>query len=68
MPNYFVNKNAQGNGDHEVHETTCHRFPQSWNQQPLGWHVGCNTAVTAAKQYYRQSNGCYYCSKPCHTT
>ncbi len=27
MPNYHVNKNAQSNGDHEVHENGCGHHP-----------------------------------------
>ncbi|RDE10343.1 hypothetical protein DVH29_02860 [Pelagibacterium lacus] len=68
MPNYIVNKNAQANGDHEVHETTCAHGPDFWNRQDLGWHADCKSAVRAARVYYSQSNGCYYCSKPCHTS
>jgi hypothetical protein len=69
MPNYVVNKNAQPNGDHEVHRTdTCTRLPEPRNQDPLGWHHGCAPAVGAAKaKGYRTANGCYYCSSECNT-
>jgi hypothetical protein len=70
MPNYVVNRNAQPNGDHEVHRTdTCTRLPTPSNQDQLGWHMGCRSAVAAAKtRGYRTANGCYYCSGECHTT
>ena len=32
----------------------------------LGWHSDCHSAVRAAKEKYSQSNGCFYCAKPCH--
>lgn len=31
-------------------------------------HPSCREAVAAAKQYYNDSNGCYYCANDCHTT
>ena len=73
MPNYIVNKNAQSNGDHEVHETprsscTSPWYPEPQNQVELGWHVSCSGAVTKAKFLgYTMANGCYYCSRSCHT-
>lgn len=68
MPTYIVNKNAQPNGDHEVHRTdTCTRLPEPANRVPLGNHATCLTAVTAAKQIYPRSNGCYWCSPECNT-
>jgi len=68
MPDYCVNKNAQSNGDHEVHRLdNCNRLPKPENRQDLGYHSSCGTAVTKAKQYYKQSNGCAYCSPDCHT-
>jgi len=71
MPNYCVNKQAQANGDHEVHDLTpgvCNRLPLVSNQQALGYHVSCQSAVQAAKLHYWQSNGCYYCCPTCHTS
>lgn len=64
---FYVNKNAQANGDHEVHEYGCSYLPLEHNRIYLGLHNNCKTAVTKAKDYYNQVNGCYYCSKPCHT-
>ena len=69
MPNYCVNTNPQPNGDHEVHDTsTCVRLPLPANQLGLGFHLDCSGAVAAAKRHYAQTNGCYWCCKPCHTT
>jgi hypothetical protein len=52
---YIVNKNAQANGDHEVHkwpESLCSspRYPMSENQLHLGEYVGCTGAVQEAKK------------------
>jgi len=67
MAKYYVNKNAQDNGDHEVHEQGCSRMPSEQNLQYLGDFTNCQDAVRAAKKTYPQSNGCYYCSNECHT-
>jgi ferredoxin len=67
MDLYFVNKQVQPNGDHEVHKQTCAYLPSAANQQSLGWHSSCREAVRAAKAFYSQCNGCYWCSRECHT-
>lgn len=68
MPRYYVNKNAQANGDHEVHKSDCSFVPDPDNRIYLGDFATCVPAVRKAKEYYRQSNGCYFCSNDCHTT
>ncbi len=70
MPYFYVNKNAQSNGDHEVHEkdSGCEHQPEVANRKDLGSHSNCHGAVTKAKKTYKQSNGCYYCCNACHTT
>lgn len=67
MAQYFVNRNAQANGDHEVHANTCIYLPLPANRLDLGLHLSCASAVAQAKLTYRQSNGCRTCSYPCHT-
>ena len=74
MPFYIVNKNAQSNGDHEVHvkpRESCSSpgYPAWHNQEDLGFHTSCHGAVREAKRRgYRTADGCYYCSRPCHTS
>ena len=68
MRKYYVNKQAQANGDHEVHESGCNRLPSIENQMYLGEFLYCSSAVTEAKKTYSKSNGCYYCSRSCHTS
>jgi hypothetical protein len=62
---YVVNQIAQLNGDHEVHLAGCNFFPSHRIQ--LGFHFGCASAVAAAKAYFPQSNGCYFCARECNT-
>lgn len=68
MPRYCVNKNAQSNGDHEVHNVeTCNNLPLSQNQLDLGYHTDCKGAVREAKKTYSTANGCAFCSPACNT-
>lgn len=70
MARYVVNRNAQSNGDHEVHnvDKDCSFLPDRHNRIDLGNHQNCSTAVAAARRYYAQVNGCFYCASACHTT
>lgn len=65
MARYYVNNNAQPNGDHEVHKEGCTWMPAS--KTDLGNHDSCHTAVRAAKAIYPTANGCKTCSNDCHT-
>ena len=69
MPYYCVNKNAQPTGEHEVHDTgigNCNRLPHPSNRIDLGFHVSCQQALIAAKSYFYNVDGCYYCIPNCH--
>lgn len=72
MPRYVINKNAQSNGDHEVHQVNsgCSHMPLAQNQIDLGTHLSCARAVSEAKRRYPnvRINGCYYCCNDCHTS
>lgn len=68
MARYYVNKNAQSNGDHEVHKVGCSWMPEQENRIYLGDFLSCHDAVREAKKHYSQSNGCYYCCPACHTS
>ena len=67
MARYCVNDNAQTNGDHEVHREGCDWMPQPQNRTYLGDFGTCRPAVAAARRYHFQVNGCYFCSRDCHT-
>jgi len=71
MPDYCVNMNAQpGSGDHEVHDLSSTKgcLPSPSSRIALGWYANCDDAVRAAKSFYGDVNGCYYCAYACHTT
>lgn len=64
---YYVNDNAQPNGDHEVHLSHCSWLAMARSKSDLGFYANCRDAVAAARRTYRQSNGCAYCVPECHT-
>lgn len=66
MAYYYVNKNAQSTGEHEVHTSTCAYCPSSQNALYLGSFNTCSEALQAARRYYPNVDGCYYCCNPCH--
>lgn len=70
MAYFYINKNQQANGDHEVHTTICTHPPVQENKVSLGYFDYCWQAVAEAKRKWPnvRINGCYYCAKPCHTT
>jgi hypothetical protein len=67
MTRYYVNDNAQRNGDHEVHALGCKWLPKKENREYLGDFNSCFLAVGEARKKYNQVNGCYHCSNECHT-
>ena len=68
MNTYYVNNNAQTNGDHEVHVQGCGYLSKAINVTKLGDYTNCFHAVAAAKTRHSQSNGCKYCCNACHTS
>lgn len=67
MTKYYVNDNAQSNGDHEVHRDDCKELPAQSSRTYLGEFSTCKPAVEEAKKHYKQVNGCKICSNACHT-
>ncbi|PQA89250.1 hypothetical protein [Hyphococcus luteus] len=68
MARYYVNENAQRNGDHEVHKDGCSHMPAVQNRIYLGDFNSCEPAVAEARKTFPRSNGCYYCCNACHTS
>ena len=65
MDKYYVNRNPQPGGEHEVHKEGCSRMPD--NPRYLGYFSYCWNAIKKAKDYYTDVDGCYYCCKERHT-
>lgn len=68
MPTYLMNKNAQSNGDHEVHDEASTKgcLPLTANRYSLGWFSNCDDAVAAAKRRDSEADGCAKCIPACH--
>lgn len=67
MLQYYVNKQSQSTGEHEVHKSNCAYSPSEENRLYLGTFDNCKDAVKKAKEYYSNVDRCYYCSRECHT-
>lgn len=71
MVNYYLNLNAQSNGDHEVHKETCpyyYKYRNGFNFELLGAFWNENDAVRFAKQRHPnfRIDGCAYCCSNAH--
>ena len=67
MYKYYINKNAQDNGDHEVRKEGCFHMPEKGNRIFLGHFSHCEPAVRAGKKHYSTASGCFFCSRECHS-
>lgn len=67
MKHYYVNNNAQANGDHEVHTDGCSFLQYIVSKTYLGLFINATAAVVKAKQYHYQVNGCVYCCPEANT-
>ena len=67
MEHYYVNKNADHQGNHEVHIPSCGHFPNAENRVYVGYFSNCTDAVNKAKETYPTADGCKHCIPTCHT-
>ena len=66
MERYYVNTNAQSTGEHEVHKDGCHKMPELQNRIYLGYFSDAKEAVSEARRYFSNVDGCYYCASEAH--
>ncbi|PYZ59678.1 hypothetical protein DNK63_11365 [Providencia rettgeri] len=67
--NYYVHTSKDAQGDYEVHREGCNHMPTILNRKLLGDFYTCAAAVQMARSLgYVPANGCYWCSKECHTS
>ena len=69
MASYFVDRRAQANGDHEVHDRSrcppaC--FPPEGDAEYLGEFLHAAQALMVAELRYPQVNGCPWCVPEVH--
>lgn len=68
MDSYYVNRNAQPGGEHEVHKEGCPTPPNAANRDALGRFTHCSGALSAARaKGYPSVDGCKHCSPACHS-
>jgi hypothetical protein len=67
MPSFFVNRNPQITGDHDVHRLGCSQLPSHSTRQFLGEFLTCHIAIAEAKRFYPRSSGCNICLPECYT-
>ena len=60
MYKYYINKNAQDNGDHEVHKEGCFHMPEKENRIFLGHFSHCEPAVRAGKNIIQQQVAVFF--------
>ena len=65
---FYVNKNAQPNGDHEVHRSTCAWLPDVENRIYLGDFATSQAAVQVTYSEHSELAGCCFCCPESHTT
>lgn len=65
MQHYYVSKQAQSNGNHEIHVPRCTYLPEGDNSRYLGAFVNCNDALRAARSEYPKAAGCACCCPAC---
>lgn len=66
MAMYYINKNAQSSGEHEIHKSDCAWLPESQNRQPLGYFNSFTEAKKEAFKYFKNIDGCFHCCKTGH--
>lgn len=64
---FYVNRNPQEGGEHEVHRLGCRGFvPDEQNRLYLGFFTRCEDAVRAAAAHFGEVDGCRNCLPDCH--
>ncbi len=61
MASYYVNRQAQPTGEHEVHRGSCDYLPNIKVLYYLGDFDTPEEAVLEAEKYYIRVVGCSYC-------
>ena len=64
---FYVNKNAQSGGEHEVHRSNCAWQPDAENRIYLGDFTTSQASVKEASNYYSCVDGCEHCCPESHT-
>lgn len=66
MPHYYLNRNHQNSGEHEVHKSGCSHDPWYGNRIDLGWCSDDYEALSKAKRMVTRVDGCFWCCRDIH--
>lgn len=66
MAKYYVNKQPESTGKHEVHQSGCPHLPSIGQLVYLGEFDSCSEAVMEAEKYFIHVEGCEFCCSGCH--
>lgn len=67
MAEFYIEINAQANGDHVVHRAECSILPAKETIRYLGSIASSASALKKAAESFRQVNGCPQCATTCHS-
>lgn len=67
LEHFYVNKNTDAQGNHEVHRENCDYLPRPENREYLGFFSNSYDAVRAARRKYLTADGCWHCCPESHT-
>ena len=61
MHTFYVNKNAQTNGDHEIHRLGCRLLPKKEDRVSIGFFDNCQEALEEALKTDPKAKSCPTC-------
>lgn len=65
---YYLNTNADSNGNNEVHKESCEWMPAPKNRCFIGFFNNGIEAVNYAKSIgWSNADGCFFCANEAHT-
>ena len=67
MYSYFISKEKNGAGKHELHASVCYKLPDPGKRIYIGEFEDCVQAMRLAESMIRSMDGCPLCSPRCHS-
>lgn len=63
---FYINRNEQLTGEHEIHRENCVYLPEIENRLYLGYFYDPKQALLEAEKLYSKVDGCYWCCNEIH--